>query len=544
MPTAKESLLDLLAGAGVDTVFGNPGTTEFPLMDALGGQDRLGYRLALHDAVAVGMAHGHTLATGCPAMVNLHAGPGVTNAMGNIYNAAKSGVPLFITAGQIDTRLQLYEPPLWADLATLMRPVSKWAHEVRNADELVPAARRALKVALTPPKGPVFLALPYDILDHPTGGAQPPFVVPSPAAEPDAQAVDYAAQLIARAERPVVIVGDGLANSASSDAVLRLAEEAGCKILGERIPPTAPVPTDHPLYHGTIGASSGAIGAALGQADVLILAGARRLVPVVDDGGWELPPGVHVVQVDDDPWELGKILHYDVGILSDPAEAFRALADAVAKTGDDRREAVATRREALEREGHELWAQRDVETAGDGLSAARVVRALREHASADTVVFDESLTSTRALLRHYPLKPEHFYGIKGTSLGWGLPAAVGHQIGDPSRPVVAFMGDGATLYSLQALWSAAHYDAPLTTIVVNNRSYKILKEGLDSYRGGTPGHYLGMDIKQPTIDYQALAQGFGVAARQTSNSDELDDAIRWAMDAGPAVLEVLVDDDA
>lgn len=544
--TAKDAFLDLLHDAGVGAVFGNPGTTEFPLIDALGNQSRLRYYLALHDTVAVGMAHGYALATHGPAVVNLHAGPGVANAMGNLYNASRSGVPLLVTAGQIDTRLQLHEPPLWADMVTMMRPVSKWAHEVRSGEELVPAAWRALEVALTPPQGPVFLALPYNVLDEPAGGPVPAFVRPGVARAPDPGDVDRAASVIAAARRPVMVVGDGLTGEDGARAAVELAELTGSKLLSERIPPTAPVPMDHPLHFGTVGASGDAIADALGEADVLVVAGARRLVPVVHHDAWRLPEGTSVVQFEQDPWELGKVFPYEVGVIGDVAGSLRAVADAVGAAAPEAREAARRRRESLERENRRIRAERDSEADEQAdrspIAVSRVVRALREALPSHAVIVDESLTSTRALLRHYPLRPEGFYGIKGTGLGWGLPAALGHQLGDADRPVVAFMGDGATLYSLQALWSAAHYGASLTTVVVNNRSYKILKEGLRAYRGGGDGHYLGTDLSEPAIDYVALAGSFGVPARRVERPEELDEAVKWAIGPGPTVLEVLVDD--
>lgn len=544
---AKDIFLRLLTEAGVDVLFGNPGTTEFPLMDALADVPELRYYLGLHDAVAVGMAHGHTLVTGRPAAVNLHAGPGVANAMGNLYNAYKSGVPLIVTAGQVDTRIHLHEPPLWADTVKLAATVTKWAHEVTHPAGLPHATWRALTIALTPPVGPVFLSLPADVLD---GSAEPvgvPFSPPARARMPSADAVSRVAEALQQAKRPVLVVGDGVAKAAAADAAVRLAETAALKVLAERIPPTIAYPTTHPLYFGTVGASGAAIAETLQDADVLIIAGASRLVPVVRSDAWVLSPHTTVIQIDEDPWELGKVFPYDLGIFAGIRETLDLVNQALDEgEGDGEwRQRAAVRRESLARQTAALGERRLREACAEAdaepIAVSRVVRELQSATAGRALVFDESLTSTRVLLEHHSFPAGGFYGIKGTCLGWGLPAAVGAQLAAPDRPTVAFVGDGAAMYSFQALWSAVHYDAAVTVIVVNNRSYKILKEGMRSYRGGADGPYPAMDLDRPAIDYVALAQSMGMEARRVVRSADLEAALDWALGDGPTLLEVLVD---
>lgn len=544
---AKDIFLRLLTEAGVDVLFGNPGTTEFPLMDALADVPELRYYLGLHDAVAVGMAHGHTLVTGRPAAVNLHAGPGVANAMGNLYNAYKSGVPLIVTAGQVDTRIHLHEPPLWADTVKLAATVTKWAHEVTHPAGLPHATWRALTIALTPPVGPVFLSLPADVLD---GSAEPvgvPFSPPARARMPSADAVSRVVEALQQAKRPVLVVGDGVAKAAAADAAVRLAETAALKVLAERIPPTIAYPTMHPLYFGTVGASGAAIAETLQDADVLIIAGASRLVPVVRSDAWVLSPHTTVIQIDEDPWELGKVFPYDLGIFAGIRETLDLVNQALDEgEGDGEwRQRAAVRRESLARQTAALGKRRLREACAEAdaepIAVSRVVRELQSATAGRALVFDESLTSTRVLLEHHSFPAGGFYGIKGTCLGWGLPAAVGAQLAAPDRPTVAFVGDGAAMYSFQALWSAVHYDAAVTVIVVNNRSYKILKEGMRSYRGGADGPYPAMDLDRPAIDYVALAQSMGMEARRVVRSADLEAALDWALGDGPTLLEVLVD---
>lgn len=536
---AKKPFLRLLQDAGVAAIFGNPGTTEFPLLDAVWESDELPYYLALHDSVAVGMAHGYTLVSGKPTMVNLHAGPGLANAMGNLYNAYHSRIPLLVTAGQIDTRLQLFEPPLYADLVELARPVTKWAYQVERGEDLITATWRALKIALTPPYGPVFLSLPYDVLDHQVPDEFPPFERPVTARRVDDADLRKAVEILRDAESPVFVVGDGVDRARAVQEVTQLAEVVGARVYAERIPPTASFPPDHPQYFGSVGASAQLIGEKLARADVLVLVGASRLVPVVYGPQWRLPAGTRVIQIDEDSWELGKVFPYTVGILANPKEVLPQLTAAVASSIDaskvEKRKALLAEENRRWREETERKAAAEADSAP--MAVSRVVEALKGVAPSGTVIIDESLTSTRELLRHYPVQPGHFYGIKGTGLGWGLPAAVGAQLASPDRPVVAFLGDGASLYSIQALWSAARYGARLVVIICNNRSYRILKEGMKAYRGKEGRYAEHLDLNQPPIDFVSLSQSLGVAARRVSHPGEVADSLQWAFSHGPAVVE-------
>lgn len=536
---AKKPFLRLLKEAGVAAIFGNPGTTEFPLLDAVWESGELPYYLALHDSVAVGMAHGYTLVSHRPVMVNLHAGPGLANAMGNLYNAYHARIPMLVTAGQIDTRLQLFEPPLYADLVELARPVTKWAYQVERGADLITATWRALKIALTPPYGPVFLSLPYDVVDHPVDDVVPPFEPPVTARRVSREDLRKAVEILKEAESPVLVVGDGVDRAGAVQEVARLAEVVGAKVFAERIPPTASFPPDHPQYFGSVGASAQLIGEKLAGADVVIVVGASRLVPVVYGPQWRLPAGARVIQIDEDSWELGKVFPYTVGILANPKDVLPELTAALSTEVDA---AKVERRRALLEEENRRWREETerkaaAEAEAVPLAVSRVVEALKSVAPRDTVIIDESLTSTRELLRHYPVQPRRFYGIKGTGLGWGLPAAVGAQLASPDQPVVAFLGDGASLYSIQALWSAARYGAKLVVVICNNRSYRILKEGMKAYRGQEGRYVEHLDLHQPAVDFLALSRSLGVAARRVSDPAEVTESLQWAFSQGPAVLE-------
>lgn len=551
--TALDVLLEVLQGAGIDRIFGNPGTTEFPVLDALSRRPNWKYVLCLHDSVAVGAAHGYAMVTERPSVVNLHAAPGLANAMGNIYNASQAGMPLLITTGQVHTRLMIHEPPLWGDLISMVKPYVKWAYEVRRPEEVAWAAYRALQVGMTPPRGPVFLSLPMNVLDEtvtPYEQRHHPFMPVRQESQADEEAVRAAADLLSDAVRPVIVSGEGVARSGAVSEMVELAELIGARVYGERVPPRVAFPHTNPLFCGQLGMSGDEIGRQLAGADVLLLVGASRLVPIIWTEGWNLSPGAKVAQLDEDPWQLAKVFAVDVSMIGGIKATLRCLVREVGThmADDARRQAAATRAEAIRRETEEArdQASREIETAWDWkpISLGRIARELQAVFPRDTIIVDEASSSSWALRAHYEFeRADTYYGIKGTALGWALPAAVGAAIGVPERPVVAFLGDGATLYAPQALWTAARYGVPVTVIVNNNRGYGILKEGMRAYRSQRKSEdpFVGMDIEEPAVDYGALARSFGVAAQRVVEPGEFRSALEWARGGtAPSLIEVVI----
>src|SRR5438067_13816125 len=209
--SGSRAFLALLKQEGVEVMFGNPGTTELPLMDAFATENELRYMLGLQEAAVIAMADGYAQASGKLAVVNLHVAPGLGNAMGMLYDAQKAGSPILVTAGQHDQGFNVTEPILWADLPTLARPLVKWSAEVHRLADLPRLLHRAAKTALAPPTGPVFLSLPADILNaHGEVDLLAPTRV-APRLRGDRAAVEQAAHLLAHAQRPVIMAGDAVA---------------------------------------------------------------------------------------------------------------------------------------------------------------------------------------------------------------------------------------------------------------------------------------------------------------------------------------------
>ena len=231
MTTGKHILLDLLASEGVDTIFGNPGTTELPLMDAMVVEKRIRYIVGLNEVIVMVMADGYAQASGRLAVCNLHAAPGLGNAMGMLYNAKKAGSPVLVTAGQQDTTIALTEPLLWDDLATMARPLCKWSYEVTRLEDLPRAVRRAAKVALTHPTGPVFLSVPGDLLTNSIDNLD--LLAPTRVASGvrgDTAAINFAAEMIAHAQNPVIFAGDAVPRGDAYAELAELAELLGAPV--------------------------------------------------------------------------------------------------------------------------------------------------------------------------------------------------------------------------------------------------------------------------------------------------------------------------
>src|SRR5947209_5338231 len=316
--SGSRAFLALLKQEGVEVMFGNPGTTELPLMDAFATENELRYMLGLQEAAVIAMADGYAQASGKLAVVNLHVAPGLGNAMGMLYDAQKAGSPILVTAGQHEQSFNATEPILWADLPTIARPLVKWSSEVHRLADLPRLVHRAAKTALAPPTGPVFLSLPGDIL---RADADLDLMVPTrvaPRLRGDRDAVEAAAELLAQAKRPVIMAGDAVAQSRAHAELVELAEMLGAPVYVEFVPNTASFPSSHPLFRGQVVRLAPDVRKMLGEYDVLFSVGADLFTLSLPSDVDPMPPGISLVHLDIDAWELGKNYPTAVAILGDP----------------------------------------------------------------------------------------------------------------------------------------------------------------------------------------------------------------------------------
>ena len=542
-------LMDILRNSGVRYLFGNPGTTELTFLDAL-PDSGLEYIVALQEATAVAAADGYAQASGQVGVVNLHVLPGVANGVSILHNASRAHSPLVMTAGQQDTRLLLDEPILSGDMVRLTEQFTKWSYEVRRAEEAPIAMRRALKLAQTPPTGPVFLSLPMDLMTHvveDNGAAAP---VLSAGATPDVEAVARAAELLLAAKNPLIVAGDGVARARALPALVAVAERLGARVHGEPIYRRTVFPGDHALWRGGLYPSVPAVRKAFDNADAVLIVGASMFTWFLHAPGTAVPPQVPLVQVGDDAWEVGKSHRISLGIVADVNATLRALDEVLAARMTEAQCAAARQRVGeLRTQRTALVAQaRDAAVADQNrtpISQPYLMHTLAALLPPDAVVVDESATSLGHVLRYMPFaKADSFFGGKTGTLGWGMGAALGVQLACPGRKVVATVGDGAVMYAPQALWTAARYRLPVTYVVPNNSSYAILKAGMLGL--GLPsakkGIYPGMDLVDPTIDYVALARSLGVRAERVEKPGDLRDVLAASLaHPGPSLVDVTID---
>ncbi|HWP42184.1 MAG TPA: thiamine pyrophosphate-binding protein [Blastocatellia bacterium] len=547
--TGAQAMYEMMAREGVRYVFGNPGTTELPLMDMFAARDEIEYILALHEDAALGMAAGYADATGRAAVVNLHTNPGLAHALGNLYNAYRAGTPLIVTAGQQDTRALIDEPLLTADMVELARQHSKWAWEVRHASEVPACLARAFKIAETPPTGPVFISLPVNVQEESADMEMPAVTRVAWRARGDRESIRSAAALLASSQNPAIIAGDGCARSGAMDALTSLAELIAARVYAEPLNALLSFPTGHPLYAGPLFANAKQTQAQLEGSDTILIIGASNLSPLVYTGQRLIPSGARLIQINADDRQLGKSFPAEVAILADPRSALEDLSEAFRSiVNDEAREALSRRRTLLTDRIVEARAKFEQQataiTEGGSMSPGFVAREMRLAADARAVLVDEAVTSTAYVRTLFTLsEPNSYFYAKGGSLGLGLPAAVGVKLALPDRQVICAVGDGSALYSIQALWTAARYKLAVKFVIFNNTSYMILKGGLLAMQGAAMkrGVYPGMDLTDPEIDFVSLAESMGVAARRVAAHAELRPALDWALDhSGPALLDVLI----
>jgi benzoylformate decarboxylase len=543
-------LAELLRQEGVEYIFGNPGTSELPLMDMLAQRDDLRYILSLHEGVALAMAAGYAEASGKIGVANFHVAPGLGNALGLTYTALMSRTPLLVTAGQQDRRMQLEEPLLWGDLVQMARPLTKWSYEVARAEDLPRAVRRAIKVAMTPPTGPVFLALPMDVLEAATELDLSPTIRPDLRPGPLPELLTQAADVLCMANNPTIIVGDRVSKSGAIAEAVGLAETLGARVYGEPQSNSLAFPSAHPLFAGVLPSLSPGVRRALEPADVLLVVGLNLFQPFLYGPQAPLPVGATVVQIDSDPWEVGKNYPVQLGILSDPKAALAQLLPLVRQRLTAAQQDAAQRRLEAEQELR-LQERRGLAARAaedNDLEPMSPIVLMREVAGAlpdDAVIVNESVTSGGTLRAWLKLQDnKSFFQAKGGGLGFGLPAVVGVKLALPHRPVVGLIGEGSAMYAIQGLWTAAHYDVPAVFVICNNAQYRILKAGLLAFRSepAKQGRFVGMDLVQPEIDFVKLAESMGVAAQRVTKAQEVGPALSQALSRqAPSLIDVPID---
>jgi benzoylformate decarboxylase len=545
--TGRSAFLALLKDEGVTHLFGNPGTTELPIMHALKDHPDLTYVLGLQEALVVAMADGFSRASGRLVACNVHVAPGLGNAMGSLFNAKFTGTPMILTAGQQEQGHGLTEPLLYDPLVPIAAPLVKWAVEVTRLEDVPRIVRRAAKVAMTPPTGPVFISLPGDILNAEAGIELGASTRVETRARPADDVLDRLVRRLLAAERPVIIAGDEIVKSDALNTAAAFAETLGCPAYQQSAPWGAHFLSEHVAYAGSLSRDQRQVRDLLAKFDLMIVLGADPVRMSVWSEVEPLPPNLPVVHLGLIDWDMGKNFPVELAVHADLNETLKALTPRLSKIGG---EALAQRAKArLARLAGENWSAKRQSLARrleQGAEAKPIdydwlSLKIAEALPSNAVVVNEGLTSARHLTDLIPYRDRYgFHALASGGIGWGLPAAVGVALAQAPRPVCCFSGDGSAMYSIQALWTAAHHKLPITYVIANNGGYRIIKQRLRSFHGND--HYIGMDFADPAIDFAALARSMGMPAERITEPAAVPAALRRAFStAGPKLLDVVVE---
>lgn len=544
--TGRDAFLRVLKDEGVTRMFGNPGTTELPIMHALSSAPEMGYVLGLQEAVVIAMADGYARASGKLVSCNVHVAPGLGNAIGSIYTSMMSGTPMIVTAGQQEQGHGLTEPLLYAPLVPIAQPVVKWAVEVSRIEDLPRILRRAAKVATTAPTGPVFISLPGDILNNEAAIDMGDVTRVDTAVRPNDAALEQLARRLLAAKKPLILAGHEIATSDAFAEATALAETLGAPVLQQTVAWGAHFPSEHPAYLGALNRDQKYVRRVLSDYDLMFCVGADVLKMSVWSETDPLPETTKVAMIGLRDWEMGKNFPAEIALRADVKETLQALVPLLKKLGGsqlaERASAslaeIATRNWSAQRAARKAKAARP---EGKPLPAEWVMMRLCEKLPENAIVVEEGLTSTTTLPAYFPFRDRNsFFGNVSGGIGWGIAAAVGVQIAEPKRRVVAVIGDGSAMYSITALWSAANQKLPVIFLIANNEGYQILKNRLKLFHGNdTP---IGMDFNDPPMNITKIAEGFGVPAERVDTAADFDAAFDKALarTEGPSLIEVMV----
>jgi benzoylformate decarboxylase len=527
MTTVRDATFDLFRAHGMTTMFGNPGSTELPMLKDYPAD--FDYVLGLQEAVVVGMADGFAQASGKTTVVNLHTAPGVGNAMGAIFNAQANHSPLLVTAGQqVRAQIALQANLTNRDATRMPHPLVKWSFEPARAEDVPLALAHGAHLAGLSPRGPVFVSIPMDDWDAEVDEEYARAAIErkvSGRATADPEAVRALAAALDGATNPVLVAGPDIDTSGGWELAIQLAERQNLPVWAS--PPTGGnrigFPENHPNYRGALPPGIGAVSGTLEGHDLILVVGSSVFPYYPHIPGRLLPEGAKLVAITSDPDEAVRAPMGDA-IVADVALTLEALlAELPAESGRPAPEPNQGPAEI---------------PATDPLNSSTVHTALREVLPEDAIVVLESPSSTLAMRNQLRLsRPGSYYFSAGGGLGFGLSAAVGVQLAEPDRPVVCVLGEGSAQYAITAFWSAVAYKTPVTFLVLRNSEYAILKWFAETAQvTGAPG----LDL--PELNVAAVAEGYGVTAHRARDRDEVSGALQKALaSSAPELVEVPVE---
>ncbi|WP_370681999.1 benzoylformate decarboxylase [Comamonas sp. GB3 AK4-5] len=519
--TVRDAVIDLLRQLGMTTVFANPGSTELPLFRNFPADFR--YILGLQEASVVGMADGFAQASRRAAFVNLHSAAGVGNAMGNIFTAHKNGTPLVITAGQQARSILPFDPFLASVQATeLPKPYVKWSTEPARAEDVPQAIARACYLAMLPPRGPVLVSVPVDDWDRPAHRLVRRRV--STEIRPQPAVLEGLGLALDGCERPALVVGAAVDRDGAWEQIIALAERHNARVFAAPMSGRCSFPEDHRLFAGFLPALRARVVELLAGHDAIFVMGAPAFTYHVEGAGPFIPPGAKLFQITDDP---GTAAWTPVGTTVLGSMRL-TLQDLLARPACVLRPPPASRQPP------------PMATATPRMTVAYVLQTLAQLRDPQDIVVEEAPSARPVMQRHLPMtRSASFYTMDSGGLGWGMPAAVGVALARPGQRVIALIGDGSSLYSMQAMWTAAQQRLPITFLILNNGRYAAVEDFAPVF-GFVPG-----EVVQGTalsgLDFPALAAGWGCVGQRVSAASELPQVLQQALHSdGPCLVDIAV----
>lgn len=522
----RSVFLSILRSEGVTHLFGNPGTTELPIMHALKDYPDIKYILGLQESIVVAMADGFSRATGKLSVCNVHVAPGLGNAMGSIYNAKFVGSPIIITAGQQEQGHGLMEPMLFGPLVQMAEPLVKWAIEVTRLEDLPRILRRAAKIALSPPTGPVFISLPGDILN-----AKARLDLGKPTRikydiRPDDKTLKKIKEKIIKAKSPIIISGNEVAETNAFTEISTLSEIIGAPVYQQTVPHGSHYPSEHKTFMGALPRNQKDVRNILQNFDLLICIGSDVLRMSVFSHIDPLPKNLQILHIGIKDWEIGKNYYTELGILGNAKATLLSLNKILSKNlaknyiynANNRIKKILPNNWSKYKES--LIAQTSKEKNIIPITSKWLMMTIAEAISDNNIVVEEALVSSRSLLNFLPFKNnKDFYGLASGGIGWAISGCIGIALANKNKTIVTIIGDGSSMYSIQSIWTAAHYNLPIIYIIANNQSYRIIKERLESFHQNT--NFIGMDFNDPKINFVKLANSLGVEASRVASPKSL-----------------------
>ena len=550
MMTGKQAVLEMLKAEGVKHIFGNPGTSEAPLMDMLGDYPELQYFLTLQESVAMGMGESYARSIEKPSLVMLHVDSGLANGIALMLDALNTGTPMVVMSANYDAR-KINETK--TDLSELVRPVTKWSVELNLPDQIPSVIRRAFHEANSHPKGPVYVGFTANALE----GEAEMNIVPSSkihdSYRPDSQGIEEAVSLIMAAKRPLMMVGDRVSEDHANDLAVELAELMGFPVHQSRGAEVS-FPTTHPQFFGNHTLRVTSSRELLQESDLVLAIGMDAMDELFYWGDIILGENTKLVHIDPIPGRAGRSEPTDVGIVSHCGLAIEELIRSIKPliTPEIENEiagrkigvvaAAAEKRKAFDDSVAAKWDNKP-------MTPARMMSELADALPGNAIVVDDSI-SNRATMRHYfqGQKRGDLRAFRGQSIGGGIGTTMGVQVANPDRPVFGIIGDGSALMTIQGLWTAANDNIPCIFVICNNGMYRVLKVNFDVYQREilqqkeSAGENLPYSDFPTPFDVAGIASSMGVHGERITDPAEIAPAVKRAVASGkPAVLDIVID---